>query len=259
MGSSRDYVQRELEKQDALRRGYERELARLPEGKLKMVASKGKQYYCRIGNGARIYIGDSEKGEVRALKKRRFLETALKNIRANQILMKNYLDQYCSVNPADIMKSLPKTYQSEETFGLADFMDAEKWEAAPYDRSDKRPEHLSHKTIKGDMVRSKSEAIIANILYNMKIPYHYEEKLWLGRELVVPDFKIAVRSESRFKLLEHCGMMGKSGYRNDFRWKLEHYLMEGYLPWRDVFFTFDDKNGNIDTAAISDMIEHYFL
>ena len=138
-------------------------------------------------------------------------------------------------------------------------MDAEQWETAPYDRSDKHPEHLCHKTIKGDMVRSKSEAIIANMLYNMKIPYHYEEKLLLGRELVVPDFKIAVRSESRFKLLEHCGMMGKPGYRNDFRWKLEHYLMEGYLPWRDVFFTFDDKNGNIDTAAISDMIEHYFL
>lgn len=54
-------------------------------------------------------------------------------------------------------------------------------------------------------------------------------------------------------------MMSEPKYRQDFKWKLEHYLLEGYMPWRDVFFTFDDVDGAIDTAAISDMIEHYFL
>lgn len=77
--------------------------------------------------------------------------------------MGDYVKQYQCVSPAEVMQALPKAHQTEETFGLADFIDTEKWESAPYDKSDKQPEHLCHKTVKGDMVRSKSEAIIANI------------------------------------------------------------------------------------------------
>lgn len=259
MGNSRYYIQQEMEKQENLKKRCEQELKGLPGGKLAEHRAGGRTYYSRVLNGKRVYLGSGGHAEVQALKKRRFLETMLHNIEINQKLMRRYLKQYRCVNPAEVMRTLPKVYQSEDLCASADFIDIEKWETAPYDRSDKRPEYLSHKTIKGDMVRSKSEAIIANMLYNMKIPYHYEEKLFLGQEPVAPDFKIAVRSEGRFKLLEHCGMMGTPRYRNDFRWKLEHYLAEGYLPWRDVFFTFDDVKGNIDTAAISDMIEHYFL
>lgn len=256
---SGDYVKTELEKHQKLKQSYQKELAGLPQGKLAVHRAKGKSYYNRILGKESLYLGSEANEDVQALKKRRFLESSIETIENNQALMRKYLQQYRSVNPADVMERLPKTYQTEETFDLADFMDAEKWAAAPYEKSEKRPERLSHRTIKGDLVRSKSEAIIANILYNMKIPYHYEENLWLGRERIAPDFKIAVRSESRFKLLEHCGMMSEPKYRQDFKWKLEHYLLEGYMPWRDVFFTFDDVDGAIDTAAISDMIEHYFL
>lgn len=256
---SRDYVKLELDKYQEMKQRFQKELVGLPQGKLAAHRAKGKSYYNRISGKENLYLGSEDNEVVQALKKRRFLETAIKNIESNQVLMNEYLKEYCPVKPADVMKTLPKAYQTEETFGLADFMDAEKWEAASYEKSEKRPERLFHRTIKGDLVRSKSEAIIANILYNMKIPYHYEENLLLGHELVAPDFKIAVRSESRFKLLEHCGMMQDPKYRRDFKWKLEHYLLEGYLPWRDIFFTFDDVDGSIDTAAISHMIECYFL
>lgn len=217
---SSDYVKLELERYQEMKQRYQKELTGLPKGKLAVHRAKGRAYYNRISGKESLYLGSESNEIVQALKRRRFLETSIKNIENNQALMRSYLQQYRSVNPADVMELLPKTYQTDETFGMADFMDAEKWEAAPYEKSEKRPERLSHRTIKGDLVRSKSEAIIANILYNMKIPYHYEESLWLGHELIAPDFKIAVRSESRFKLLEHCGMMSDPKYRQDFKWKL---------------------------------------
>ena len=42
----------------------------------------------------------------------------------------------------------------------------------------------------GKMLRSKSEAIIDRLLYQNKIPFHYEEKLVLGGITIYPDFVI---------------------------------------------------------------------
>ena len=61
-------------------------------------------------------------------------------------------------------------------------------------------------------------------MYERQIPYHYEEKLQLGNRVVVPDFKILVYSEDRFKYLEHCGRMGEERYRQNFAWKIQCYL-----------------------------------
>ena len=40
------------------------------------------------------------------------------------------------------------------------------------------------------MLRSKSEAIIDRMLYQNKIPFHYEEKLVLDGIILYPDFVI---------------------------------------------------------------------
>ncbi|MGN0659785.1 MAG: hypothetical protein ACI4LA_09270 [Emergencia sp.] len=259
MHTSRDYVEWELERQKEKEHLYEKRLQLLPEGRLKLAASKGSLYYLCIKDGKQIYLGDDNDARVKALKEKKFLETALRNIKENRLLMENYLRQYRPVNPEDVMKTLPKTYQTGETFGLAECVSGSRWESEPYEKSDAYPERLSHRTLKGDMVRSKSEAVIANMLYEQRIPYHYEELLKLGEDLIAPDFKIAVRSESRFKFLEHCGMLGDEKYLQTFVWKLRKYLAHGYLPWRDVFFTFDDFHGGIDTIAIREMLNHFFL
>ena len=53
--------------------------------------------------------------------------------------------------------------------------------------------------------------------------------------------------------------MGNDQYCASFTWKLQMYIRNGYLPWKDVFFTFEDLDGNIDTKLIDEMIENYFL
>lgn len=50
---------------------------------------------------------------------------------------------------------------------------------------------LIHRTLKGDLVRSKSEVIIANMLYEAGIEYEYEKELDLGEDGIrIPDFTI---------------------------------------------------------------------
>lgn len=87
-----------------------------------------------------------------------------------------------------------------------------------------------YSTLKGDKVRSKSEVIIANLLYEYKIKYEYERKLYYGEnKWIEPDFTIFLANGEEV-YWEHLGMIGTESY--DKRWieKLEIY--NTYFPGR---------------------------
>ena len=66
------------------------------------------------------------------------------------------------------------------------------------------------------MVRSKSEVIIADILYKLGIPYVYEKKLKTREGAVYPDFTVRHPYEGNTYYLEHAGMLDKADYAADF-------------------------------------------
>ena len=95
------------------------------------------------------------------------------------------------------------------------------------------------------------------MLHMKGIPYHYEEEHRFGEDTLAPDFTVYVKSDGSFKLLEHCGVMNNPKYRSDLAWKMYVYIKNGYMPYRDVFFTFDDADGNLDTRFIEHIIDTY--
>src|SRR5699024_5847535 len=50
--------------------------------------------------------------------------------------------------------------------------------------------NLIHRTIRGELVRSKSEVIVANILNQLDIEYVYEEPLKVAGKTYIPDFTL---------------------------------------------------------------------
>lgn len=54
------------------------------------------------------------------------------------------------------------------------------------------PERLIHKTSAGIDVRSKSEAMIVQVLHSHKIPFRYECALHIGSITLYPDFTIRI-------------------------------------------------------------------
>jgi len=76
------------------------------------------------------------------------------------------------------------------------------------------PKHLLdkiHKTESGIWVRSKSEVIIANILYRSGIPFEYEKKLFYNKtQWKEPDFTITYNNKTWY--WEHLGMLGDEQY-----------------------------------------------
>lgn len=84
-----------------------------------------------------------------------------------------------------------------------------------------------HETLSGDYVRSKSEVIIANILFQSQIPFTYELPLAMPDcAFFRPDFTIAWKGKTYY--WEHLGMLDVEDYRMEWEYKKGYY--ERYFP-----------------------------
>ncbi len=127
---------------------------------------------------------------------------------------------------------------------------------------------LIHRTLRGDSVRSKSEVIIANMLYQKGIgDYRYEARLTSPDGSVrYPDFTIEDAAMGITYYWEHLGMLRDPGYRSRWERKLAWYRTQNILPLEEgggeagtLIITTDDAEGGIDSVAIAELIEQHLL
>ena len=119
---------------------------------------------------------------------------------------------------------------------------------------------LIHKTLKGELVRSKSEVIIANMLYEAGIEYEYEKELNLGEDGIrIPDFTIDDAEIGVCFYWEHCGMLGDATYNKHWQEKQAIYKKHGIIEGDNLIVSKDSLNGGIDSAEIKRLIDTYLL
>ena len=91
-----------------------------------------------------------------------------------------------------------------------------------------------HRTARGDdLVRSKSEVIVADALHELKLPYRYEAPLAFPGELPRhPDFTIS-RPGKPPAYWEHLGRLDLAGYRADWEARKAWYASHDIVTWED--------------------------
>lgn len=118
-------------------------------------------------------------------------------------------------------------------------------DAVPY------AEHLIHRTEKGHLVRSKSELVIANMLFQLAVPYEYERVCEGTTEpgRLRPDFSF-VTADGDLLLWEHLGMLTREDYRRGWEWKRQWYRKNGFTEGKTLFTSHDDERGGLDSADL---------
>ena len=121
--------------------------------------------------------------------------------------------------------------------------------------------YLIHRTSRGEMVRSKSEVIIADQLANHDFEYGYEQPLTINGVTKYPDFTIEDMESGLTFYWEHCGMLHVPSYRDRWEEKLKWYRNHDIRPREDgggengvLIVTRDEANGSIDSAKITALI-----
>jgi len=138
---------------------------------------------------------------------------------------------------------------------------ARKWQEEEYNnRWMSRKDH-AYETPRGEKVRSKSEWIIASMLYEAGVPYRYEETVALNEDFQVflyPDFTVLNKRTRKVYYWEHFGRMDDPEYiMNSFMPKMNDYYNFEFLPGDKLLMTFESKGHPLDTTEVKRIIDGF--
>ena len=126
---------------------------------------------------------------------------------------------------------------------MTEEMFVKQWENEKYKTNSYCPEEKVYITKKGDYVRSKSEVLLADMYYELGIPYRYEAQLCLKNgKKKYPDFTLLKASTKEIIYHEHMGLMDNDEYRRANFEKLDEYRRNGIYLGKNLIITYETKN-----------------
>lgn len=113
--------------------------------------------------------------------------------------------------------------------------------------NDRYAAHLIYRTSRGELVRSKSELLIAEKLHALSINYQYERFLegTARPERLKPDFSF-IDDAGNIILWEHLGRMDLVKYREGWEWKRQWYGQNGFSEGRNLFTSTEEQIRDIN-------------
>lgn len=118
-------------------------------------------------------------------------------------------------------------------------------------------DRLVHKTVRGELVRSKSEVIIANALHYHNLEYVYEPELIFEGKSKRPDFRVIDDDTGEEWYWEHCGMMDDPKYKKRWEDKKAFYKKNGIEEGKNLIVTYD-VDGALDSQQVESIIQDIF-
>lgn len=236
----------------------DKSLKKAPAGRVRMSHSNGSTqfYLCEEGNGANgRYAKKSEYGLVKKLLQKEY-DRKLKSSLVDKIKVLKYVMKHDpKVEPEEIFESFPETKKRMITPYLeSDRMFAEAWiQKEAGTKGEITAEGFY--TERGELVRSKSEKMIADKLAKMGIPYRYEAPLtFRSGRTIYPDFTILDIKNRREIYLEHLGMMDNSGYAEGVVARLGWYAEDGIFPGKGLLLTFETLKTPLNVMVLEKML-----
>lgn len=245
-----------------LKEEKEKALQNAPEGSLRICCRGNKaQYYQRNDpkdfNG--IYIREKDVDLARKLAQKDYDQKVLCSIEKEL----NAINKYISCCPATNIEHLYESLHRERRKLIDPIIETEEqyisnWENVIYRGKEFDEDAPEIYTAKGERVRSKSEVIIADILYSEGIPYRYEYPIQLkGWGKVYPDFTILNVKLRKELYWEHLGMMDDSDYVESALQKIALYEKNGIFPGEKLILTYETKKNPINQKIVRLLIQQY--
>lgn len=272
----KDLLYEELKKREqllkALKQKLETNIHDAPSGNLKIINCRGiDQYYMDSSetrsaypNGKYLRKSDSElvgKLAQRSYDERLLaeVEKQLKNIqytikkceRKEIVKVEGLHALYEKMSPARKKLVDPRVILDEEY--------AVQWLAKSYSGKEFAEGQAEIYTERGERVRSKSEKIIADLLFHKKIPYRYECPVSIkGLGKIYPDFTCLRLLDRKVIMWEHFGMMTDSEYCKKAMRKIDTYTKNGFIQGKDIIYTFESEGYSLNTMSVECLLKEIF-
>ena len=243
-------------------KSLEKELEQFPKGKLRICRNGGKYrwLYTKESGTPPEVISQHDEFFAKQMAKKQFLLNQLNQLNQESQAVLAYLKKF------PLKESLvdKKLYSNPEFQRLLEgqFVSSdeyvEDWKNQSYKRNQNHPETLRFRTISGNTVRSKSEAIIDAALFSYGIPYFYECPLKIGGEILYPDFTILHPKSKKIYYWEHNGKMDDKRYVDKVCYVTKKYCYEGIVPGINLIMSYETKEHPLDPMEVDSIIQKYF-
>lgn len=242
----------------------QQELPDLPKGNLR-IAKSGKtvQYFLveEKGDNRGRYLKKDSMDLIKGIAKRNYYEKLLRVMTKEERTLIYYLENFGKGKPEKVYDSLSEYRKSLiHPLLVSDEEYSEIWETTPYEKNPYHPEECTQPTEKGDLVRSKSEARIADMYFSLGIPYKYEAPLKLRNgKTKYPDFTLFNVSERKEYYHEHMGMMEDESYLAANLVKLNEYAESGIFTGKNLILTFETDLTALNIKTLRKNIQDIFF
>lgn len=251
-----------LEQLTSLKNMCEAGLKSAPAGTLR-VDRHGKviQYYNRIDpakpNGE--YIPVSNRDLAVKLAQKEYEQKMLKSVNEEIKVLLHLIEHYPACRAENVISAIsPSKKELIQPFQETEEDFVKRWKSVEYISNPFYESRENLLTEQGEIVKSKSELIIANLLFQAGVPYRYEFPLSLGRQgTVYPDFMILNKRLRKEILWEHLGMMDIPEYAEKAVRKITAYEENGYFPGENLILTMETRGQPLDVRLVKKLIRKY--
>ena len=244
---------RQLEKKAANR---EKTYKGLEKGSIRVSKSRGHfQYHFRKeGEEKEQYISKIDISRIRLLVQREYDEK-VHNLLKDMI---NRLEKFNGKYDADSIDDLYENLRD----GRREFvtpirptreMIINNWYATHKGNQNSYERKYEFPTLRGELVRSKSEKILADYFYNKGIPYVCEPEIRLkSGKHVYPDFGILNVRLNKTMYWEHLGLIEQEGYASRNFEKILDYEECGLILGKNLIITLETQERPLDVKVVDE-------
>ena len=247
-----------------------------PDGYLALKIIQGKtRFFIRRNDGECIYLGSSKNKEVSHYAQKRYLRELNKAAKKEKTQLEKCIAilnsrKDCISDINEVFQALPEPLKTFiKPLSLSDDDYAQRWQEGNLVVKKKRihaeDDYHKYKTMRGDYVGSKSEAIIADRLFANNIPYHYEVAFTpeavddkskpifddygrligfeaigftpFDRDTLHPDFYVLNKRTRKAYYWEHLGRLNDPKYCMDNLNRFVRIIDAGYTIGEEILIT----------------------
>ena len=239
-------------------------LKTMPAGNLVIMHPDGHARFYTGSGKEKKYLRKEKKTLISDLAQRGYYEQLEKALAREVKVLSAFLDRFTPDEYAMVYQRLSEDrkklvipfYETDEHF-IASWKAEQELNYKFRINSYEIPGEL--RTKGGERVRSKSEKIIADALYDHGIPYYYELPLRIRNNLFYPDFTALNVKTRKTWYWEHLGLADSPEYMEKAVIKLDLYRKEGIWPGDGLIQSFESAKHPLSTDAIEKSIEKNLL
>lgn len=260
MHSLRNVLRREEQRLNKLIEKIEAQDRNKENKRAKVLCAKGRyRYYIKSAGAQKYeYVSANEKHRVKEVFQQEYYKKTLPVLKKRQDITQNLIklideeEQIFKKMSAGRRALITPTITNCEEY-------INRWQSVEYVGKPFGPDDPELYTKRGERVRSKTERMIANTLYDRHIPYRYEYPIKVkGYGTIYADFLILDPATGQEYIWEHFGIMDDKDYCNKSAQKLRTYNHAGIILGDRLIVTIETKQVPLDTQDVENILKTYF-